>query len=1300
MATAEQPPKKRRLYEPLPESSPFPPPSTEALTSDPPSPKTLTHPHSSVPPPATPPLSQEQILVKRRNKNEIRTVYDCYKRIKFGLSQKDGPFMSDLERNYLSLISASRGCMSVQRIVADFIPRYACHFPTALEAAAKGVINMHNWSLALINKGEDYDGIAFETAKACILGLADICCAASSVAPTSSVIKGICSAVFQNVLTFFVSIFDGKDIFYMVDKNFPRMQDSPEVFSELKQDILDQDETSLAKLPKLCALCVLWIFFSCPKYFLAACLDLLGSTANEGASQGGQYILSQVTSWLDDDVVHLLDRANDVPKSCTGPTGTSIRGNEVAKELSTDNCHVSEGDASVQNSCLLKLVLNKDPSLQKWMLYRYMEDCQLDSDEDKSDSLICLNRSHVVPRISEEHETQIGEPSGKGSNLRVHVGSSDDGFTDKVSGKYVNANSSAVNLDSESLSKVCPNSDNGVSRPIFPEIGMQGDMPQVRCSAPSDLMSHQIPSPAIRPPVEFRSNSFEGRIDIPNIEKNQVSNMDFNLPPLRSSSGGVCNIQASPKHHLMSPIARNQTVWCCDGDPASMDIVSASKQLWVGYVGLDISENHMRFQLERFGPIEKFFFFPVKGFALVEYRSIIDAIKARDYLPGSFPCRVKFMDIGFGTRGSINGVAVGFSSLIYIGNVSSQWAKDEILHESRKVIHKGPLMVTDLNCERALLIEFETPEEAASVMLHLRQLRIERSNYHQSFGPGPTHMDGARHVPTPSHLDLKSNIPPNFSNGIAGSPHSGTLPESPADSNRMRMSHLSSLLASLRAKYNISQNIGYIDNYASGNSRTSSLREEDTVPSSTLWINIPSNSSFFLAEDDLLAIFNLALGNFGSIVRLTQANMQMGCGWFVECSTVDAAVSVLKNLRGCPGMFFQIEFSSVIGIIIVLPSLYSQHGIQNAAAVSIKTENNSFELVSPRLKSENQGNSVCAAPLFQSNWNFSGSREMLEVGARKPDGYDNLPADPHQGGNAPHILSATQGPSIPPPQQIQSAPFIRPVYVPPNGSWDARGFNNHLPANQFKTGVMPNNFHGNAVVTPFIPASVTPLAQIQGTSMQPYNQPIPPPIVPPPLSSLPPPRPPSPPPLPHTQPPLVPPPPGSPPPPPPPPLPVQESPDIESLGKSLQYQWQGVLCKSGVIYCTIYACRTDSNTCRYSNTTPEPSEWPAKLDMTKRTDLRHVKSTFASTPQHRREVCRLIPSSTNDYKGFQDFISYLKQRDCAGVIKIPAAKSVWARLLFILPHTPETCSMLSIAPDPSDCLIGLVLPKETNFEWI
>ncbi|KAK7321646.1 hypothetical protein VNO77_32483 [Canavalia gladiata] len=1326
MASVEQPPKKRKLYEPLPESPPSSPPppspspSLPASEARPPTPQTL-------PTPSTPPLSQEEILAKRRNKDEIRSVYEGYKRIKLCLLQKDAPSMSELEQSYLALITSSRGCMSVQRIVADLIPRYACHCPAALEAAAKVVVNMHNLSLASISRGEDSGGLAFETARACIFGLTDVCRIASSVAPTSTVIRGICSTVFQNVLTFFITLFEGKDALQMIDKNFLNMQDTPEVFSKLKQKVFDEDESALAKLSKFRALCLLWIFFSCPKDLLAASLELLGSTTKEGTGAEGQRFLSLVTSRFDtdDEAVHLLDREIGGPKSCTDSTGSGIKDNEVVEEIMTEDNQASDGDSSIQKSCLLARVLDKDPSLRKWMLCRckklldlltnasleitsvlhkilgmlaqqtYLEDCQADSDEDKSDSSIYMNRNHVVPKVSEEHES-IGESSGKGSNLRVHVGSSNDGFTDKVSDKYVMMQSSAVSINNVPVLKVGSHFDNGISRPMGIGMGEERNMPNVRCSTPRDSVSHQIFSPAVRTSVDFRSNSFEGRNDFLNVEKNQVPNMNFNSPPLRTSSGSFSNSLASPNHHFTSPTAstKSQIVWCYDGDPAAMDIVSASKQLWVGYVGPDVPESHIRFHLERFGPIEQFIFFPVKGFTLVEYRRIIDAIKTRHCLPGCFPCRVKFMDIGLGTRGALNGVAVGSSSHIYVGNIPSQWAKDEILHESRKVIHKGPLAVVDLSCEFALLMEFETPEEAASVMLHLRQLRRERSNYNQHFGPGAVntgighaYMDGTRPVPTPPHLDLKVNIP-------AGSPHARTLPGSPADSSRTRISHLSSLLASLRTKYNINQNIGLSDNYITGNN-CPSMREEDMVPSTTLCITVPCSSSLFITDDELMAICNLAIGNSGSIVRFTQANMQMGCGWFVECSNVDGAVSVLKNLRGCPGLFFQIEFS--------------KPGNQNAVPFSVKPENNSMELVSPRINSESHTSGVQGAPLPQSNWHFPGSREMSEVGARKPDGYDNLSLDPHQGGNVPHSHSGSHGPSIPPPpQQIQSSSFIRPVYVPPNGPpWDSRGINNHLPVNQFKTGVMPNNFHGNAVVSPFIPASVTPLAQIQGTSMHPHTQQVPPSVIPPPLSSLPPPQPemppplpPSPPPLPQVQPPLVPPPPGSPPPPPPPPLPVQESVNMEYSEQSLQHHWQGNLCKSGVNYCTIYACKAESNICRYSNATPEPAEWPTKLDMTKRTDLRHVKSTFAATPSHRREVCRLIPSSTSDNRRFQDFISYLKQRDCAGVIKIPASKSIWARLLFILPHSLETCSLLSIAPDPSDCLIALVLPKETNFEWI
>ena len=78
-------------------------------------------------------------------------------------------------------------------------------------------------------------------------------------------------------------------------------------------------------------------------------------------------------------------------------------------------------------------------------------------------------------------------------------------------------------------------------------------------------------------------------------------------------------------------------------------------------------------------------------------------------------------------------------------------------------------------------------------------------------------------------------------------------------------------------------------------------------------------------------------------------------------------------------------------------SLYSKPG--NHVPFSIKPENTSMELVSPRTNSQNHGSGVHDAPLSQSNWHFPGSRDMSEVGARKADGYDNSSLDPHQGGN-------------------------------------------------------------------------------------------------------------------------------------------------------------------------------------------------------------------------------------------------------------------------------------------------------------
>ncbi|KAL8225881.1 hypothetical protein R6Q57_018438 [Mikania cordata] len=1061
MASTEQPPKKRRPYDPS--QPPEAPPPVSTLPSV--TPAIQTEPNA----PATT-LTPEEVAQKRRNQEEIRNFYESFKQLKYCISQKDAHLMPQLEQAYLSLITASRGCTSVQRLVAEFVPKYASYCPTALEAAAKVCINIHNWNIAVIEKRDDADNFSFETAKTCIFGLANICQVASSETPTSSVIQGICSAVFQNVLNFFISSLQGQDIFQIVNKDVLKMYDSPMTFSEFKQKSSGVDAVPPVKLSRFHALCILWIFLKCPRNSLTACFELCSSNSTDASSNGGLYFLSQVTAGVD---------------TCDG-------------KVLIDN-NLPEYSSNGSKSCLLGLILDKDPSMKQWILSRVKNII-------KSSSPIVVSAiSSAFERVfksfteqvnAQDKQVESNADDSSPSKLicwQFSVPRTHGGAADQLSGLHLEHHGFIA-----STTDIRENtSSNNSEGPKYLDLDLvdHRELPRASSSTPSTVLASS---------------------STPHAE-NHASRNENDVLVLNASIGGQTSNFESPKHHFSS--------WHCDGDPAAMDIYSASSHLWLGSVGHEASEPLIRYQFEQFGPINKFLYVPFKGFAVIEYRNIMDAIKAREFMRGRSPWGasliIKFLDIGLGTRGDMNGVAIGSCCHVYVGNIYSQSDKDEILYELRKTVYKGPLGVTDLVNECALLMEFGTPEEAATVMAFLRQYRKEKRDFYSSS------VDRSSHGSAP-HVDFRNN---NLGNGVASSPHA----------------------------------------------------------------------------------------------------------------------------------------QSVVG--------FSHYGPHNTHAM---------ELTSPRLNMVNQGGSIQSGYPYQQgapeqNWTY-----------RNPE-------------TVPHS-TPMHGHNYAPSQPMPPSSYHRPTYYPPNSSWDAHGMIHHAPLN-------PSALHNNAVAPPFMPASVTPLAQIQGNSLPQYDHmfyatPGPPPLtpIPVPQPNMPPPLPPQlnmpplPPPLPN-HPEFPPPLPPCPPPclesqPPPPPLPIDFS-----MGGSGAY-WQGTLSKSGVHYSAIQACKLHSEVCNYGENISEPAEWPTKLDITKRTDFKHVMSTFSSIPPHKREVCQLLPTSAADQKGFQDFISYLKQRECAGVIKIPATKAVWARLLFILPYSQDTCSLLSVTPDTVDCLLALVLPKETNFEWV
>ncbi|CAA6657518.1 unnamed protein product [Spirodela intermedia] len=1288
----EQPLKKRRLIETAPEASGVP--SQQELVS------------SSLP------FSQEEILRKRRNRDEIRKVHDCYKRIRFYIGQKDSRLMPDFEQAYLYLITASRGCTSVQRIVAELIPHYVSFCPTALEAAAKVLINMHNWSVAIIMRGDDLDGVAYQTVKACIFGLVDICCTASSEASTSPIIQGFCSTVFVNVLSFFASTFEGQDIYLIGSKAINRLEEPLDLFCELRQEKEDDDQPALDRLFRFRALCLLKILFCCPKHLLGACFELVSSGSTDvGGHNKGLYFLNQVTTQLNEiEVSQLLNRRSNEESSLADSMQISVEDKTVNEERvvsATNNVH---DKLSNRRACLLETVIYKEPSLREWILVK----CKRLRNSHHSEAMTGVTRllervfgsspeifqdldNYVTHKSAGQHDksvdTSVRDLASKSNDLPVGgVHAKNDECSDALS-QTLRPHLSLV--PSEAYSLPVGESDKCEGSVLTAKLGTseKEESPVNKSFLRKDSSSSFVSSVTRKSWDD--NDGLEKVMHVSENRKNPLCDVEVN-----SAAMGSCaaNILASPRQHF-SP--SSQAVWYSDGDPAAMDVYSASKQLWFSSLGHDASETVVRLQFEDFGPVKHFYFFEAQDFALIEYRNIMDAVRAREFMG--------FMDSGLGARGAIHGVAIGDSCHVYVGKVSNQHAKEELLQGLIASGLNGPRTVTDLTSESAIMLEFASAEQAALAMEHIRKKRKESRchghgntslssspcikenngsfcqllvrhidsclpeeeliNAFSIFGEligwkfirqsgfclldfrsyeaadlAKTRLNGVRFGSMHISVEMRSGSFEIVGSGSVSSPSTSSMHNSLINDYRSRMSQLSALFSSLCTRYGINQS--------------------NQVASDTLCISLPDviSPSF---DDELKAFCNFAAGNAGSVVKLTRSNVHNSC-WIVEFSCVDGGVAALKNIQSCPGIFLHVAFSrspaggfyhdeqkiaqgaqSISGRFQSLDGFCSinmeiKPGSQHIASFPNQPDSNVNEIVSPRIKLENVGQQKQKEHAFLSKWGATVVPDMMETAVRDDDPRTNMVAEPqfvevHEISQAmeqswkydkrenDHQLLASDSVSCPPPvipgaalvtpPPIQSTSFMHPVLFTPCNSWDTHTVNPPLQLNQMPAAINPNNnLHINTCVTvPFIPPSVTPLAQLPGGSVQHLDQMTGAPLsssLPPPPPDVPPPLPPPPPPLPISQPPFVPPPPSSPPP------HFQTSSEISNAKTnevSANYQWQGALCKSGVHYCTVNANRENSEKCKYSSAISEPADWPSKLDVTKRTAFRHVMTTFSST---------------------------------------------------------------------------------------
>lgn len=225
-----------------------------------------------------------------------------------------------------------------------------------------------------------------------------------------------------------------------------------------------------------------------------------------------------------------------------------------------------------------------------------------------------------------------------------------------------------------------------------------------------------------------------------------------NLPSNATSSTDLSLTNNTPEKQQLSTSdtatlnSSPNKIFDFNRNAVSSFVVSASKELWVSCHGTNATESSLKSKFEEFGPLDRFLFYPPKHFALIEYQNITDSIKAHGFMQGSTmwggSLKVKYLDRGLGSKGFAEGVAVGDSCHVYVGNVLSLQDRDEILSDLANSGMQRPISFVDLRGESAVLMEFGSAEEAAVAKARIRsRANTSRSDRPASDKSAPGRLD-------------------------------------------------------------------------------------------------------------------------------------------------------------------------------------------------------------------------------------------------------------------------------------------------------------------------------------------------------------------------------------------------------------------------------------------------------------------------------------------------------------------------------------------------------------------------------